>query len=147
MTTEVGKMVFQHRQIQVHLDDGTPPWPLRLNEAVQRYIQGLVTEVEDLRPVAAEMDALREQAERAGESPADLLTGMTRTIETLLGTIAAERDAARQKIGSPHRAISAGRAAACAGFDAGSHPPAGGANSAKAASALAPYVIDGPPHM
>ena len=113
MTTEVAKMVFQHRQIQVHLDDGTPPWPLRLNDAVQRYIQGLVTEVAELRPEAQEMAALRLQAERAGESPADLLTGMTRTIETLRGTIAAERDATRQKIVSLQRAISAAEASGC----------------------------------
>ena len=113
MTTEVERLAFAHRQIMVHLDDGTPPWPLRLNDAVQRYIQGLVTEVAELRPEAQEMAALRLQAERAGEAPEDLLTGMTRTIETLRGTIAAERDATKQKIVSLQRAISAAEASGC----------------------------------
>ena len=113
MSIEVERLVFAHRQIMVHLDDGTPPWPLRLNDAVQRYIQGLVTEVAELRPEAQEMAALRQQAERAGESPEDLLTGMTRTIETLRGTLAAERDATRQKIVSLQRAISAAEASGC----------------------------------
>ena len=35
---EVEKLVFSEREIMVHLDDGTPPWPLRLNEAVHRWM-------------------------------------------------------------------------------------------------------------
>ena len=34
MTTEVEKLVFHSRHIEVHLTDGTPPWRLRINEAV-----------------------------------------------------------------------------------------------------------------
>ena len=113
MSIEVARLVFAQRQIMVHLSDGTPPWPLRLNDAVQRYIEALTAEVAELRPEAQEMAALRLQAERAGESPEDLLTGMTRTIETLRGTLEAERDATRQKIVALQRAISVAEASGC----------------------------------
>ena len=109
MTTEVTKLQFLHRQILVTLDDGAP-WPLRIHPAVQAHFEALTAEVAELRPEAQEMAALRVQAERAGESPKDLLAGMVAKIETLAGTLAAERDATSQKIVSLQRAISAAEA-------------------------------------
>ena len=98
MSIEVERLVFAHRQIMVHLDDGTPPWPLRLNDAVQRYIQGLVAEVADLQPAAAELADLRLYAERAGYKPMEFLTEMVRKIERLSQTLETERAVSSQQI-------------------------------------------------
>ena len=56
------------------------------------------------------MAELRLQAERAGEAPEDLLTGMVAKIQMLRGTIASERAATSQRIVSLQRAISVAEA-------------------------------------
>ncbi len=93
----VTKLTFQPRQIMVSLDDG-PEWPLRPHPAVIRYVEGLVAEIADLRPAAAELAELRLHAERAGHNPMELLSGMVRKIERLTEALDTERAIASQRI-------------------------------------------------